>query len=177
MAELPSELVLTTSPPTTCFGSRVSSRTPAVLISSRLTASGSRVRRFNSVPSIFETEAGSVFFVGFAGDDIRPRICKPTAMRIKTAQNETCFISVSMLALELRRGHVRFVRQQQFYRVALIKCRCPVQGREPVLIQRVHIRLPGQKQLDHLVLTVKRRPMQSRSAVTVPGAGQFRVLL
>src|SRR5207249_300566 len=37
-----------------------------------------------------------------------------------------------LLDLEI---HVRFVRQQQFYRVALIKCRCPVQRREPDLIQ------------------------------------------
>ena len=72
--------------------------------------------------------------------------------------------------------HIRFVRQQHFYRVASVERRCPVQGRESVPIQQIHIRLLSQKQFHHFFLTVKRRPMQRCLAAAVPGVDQLLVL-
>ena len=72
--------------------------------------------------------------------------------------------------------HVCLVGQQQFYRVSLVKCCRPVQGRESVPVQQIHIRFLSQKQFHHLCLTVQRRPMQRCLAAAVPGAEQLLVL-
>src|SRR5260370_9460209 len=72
--------------------------------------------------------------------------------------------------------HVCLVGQQQFYRVSLVKCCRPVQGRESVPVQQIHIRFLSQKQFHHLCLTVQRRPVQRFLAASVPGAEQLLVL-
>src|SRR6185295_6491583 len=84
-----------------------SSRTRAVWISSRVAASGNKVTRIRSVPSIGETEAGAIFFAGFADGAIRPRSWRPAATSTRTSQNVLCCIS-PFLPIE---GHALARRQ------------------------------------------------------------------